>query len=123
MTKKRWRETIIRCCQEAGTYKPYFDNVIDILAEILHNRDIAQATFKKMGGEVVVYHTNRAGIQNIEQHPAMKIVNDLNRDALAYWRDLGLTPAALRKMNEQAFKAKEQSGFSLALVEALRDGA
>lgn len=119
MTKKRWREIITRCCKDAGTYKPYFDQVIDVLADIMYKRDQAQAAFRKMKGEVLVYHTNKAGVQNLELHPALKTVNDLNRDALQYWRDLGLTPSALRKMNEQAFKVKEQSGFSLALAEAL----
>lgn len=119
MTKKRWRDRIIKCCEDAGTYKPYFDDVVDTLADILHKRDEAQMAFKKMGGDVLVYHVNKAGAQNLELHPALKTVNDLNRDALQYWRDLGLTPSALRKLNEAAFKAKEQSGFSMALLEAL----
>lgn len=119
MTKKRWKERIRQCCIDAGTYKPYFDDIIDTLVDILYRRDRAQAAFRKSGGDMFVYHTNKAGAQNLELHPALKTVNDLNRDALQYWRDLGLTPSALRKMNEQAFKPKEQSGFSLALAEAL----
>ena len=119
MTKKRWKDRIIACCQEAGTYKPYFDDVVDTLADILHKRDEAQATYKRMHGDVVIYHVNKSGAKNLELHPCLKTVNDLNRDALQYWRDLGLTPSALRKLNESAFKAKEQSGFSLALAEAL----
>lgn len=119
MTKNRWKARIIKCCEDAGTYKPYFDDVVDTLADILAKRDQAQTAYKKMGGEVVVYHTNKSGAQNLELHPALKTVNDLNRDALQYWRDLGLTPSALRRMNESAFKPKETSGFSLALAEAL----
>ena len=121
MTKKRWRDHITQCCKDAGTYKPYFDDVIDTLAEILYKRDRVQAAFRKMGGDVLVEHTNKGGNKNLELHPALKTVNDLNRDALSYWRDLGLTPAALRKLNEQAFKVKEKSPFSLAIVEALSD--
>ena len=121
MTKKRWRDHITQCCKDAGTYKPYFDDVIDTLAEILYKRDRVQAAFRKMGGDVLVEHTNKGGNKNLELHPALKTVNDLNRDALSYWRDLGLTPAALRKLNEQAFKVKEKSSFSLAIVEALSD--
>lgn len=121
MTKKRWRDHITQCCKDAGTYKPYFDDVIDTLAEILYKRDRVQAAFRKMGGDVLVEHVNKGGNKNLELHPALKTVNDLNRDALSYWRDLGLTPAALRKLNEQAFKVKEKSPFSLAIVEALSD--
>jgi hypothetical protein len=43
------------------------------------------------------------------------MINDLNRDALAYWRDLGLTPAGLKRVNEQALKAAKRSALSEAL--------
>ena len=32
----------------------------------------------------------------------------MNRDALAYWRDLGLTPAGLKKINEEAMAADKK---------------
>ncbi len=117
MTKKKWREQIIKCCEDAGTYRPYFDNVIDTLADILEKRDKAMKYFKKDGGNIIVTHTNRAGAQNLEQHPAIRLVNDLNRDALAYWRDLGLTPAGLKKIDEAAMKQKKRSVLAEALKE------
>ena len=33
-------------------------------------------------------------------------MNDLNRDALAYWRDLGLTPAGYKKLNADVVQDK-----------------
>jgi hypothetical protein len=41
---------------------------------------------------------------------------DLNTQALAYWRDLGLTPAGLKKLNEAALKPAVKK---TALEEAL----
>ena len=124
MTKKKWTERIKKCCEDAGTYKPYFDDVIDTLADILFRRDEAQSIYKKMEGETLIYYTNKSGATNLDLHPALKTVNALNRDALQYWRELGLTPSALRKMNETAFRDQGSSGFSVALMEALdRAGA
>ena len=90
--------------------------MISTLAEILSRRDMALENFEQSGGNILVKHTNKAGATNIEQNPTLRMINDLNRDALQYWRDLGLTPAGLRKINEAAMKAKKRS----ALAEALK---
>lgn len=113
--KKTWTNKIKKACEDAGTYKPYFDSVIDTLASILEKRDEAE---KMMEGEqVIVEHTNKGGNTNLEQHPAVRLINDLNRDALAYWRDLGLTPKGLKTIREDALKEVKAD----ALTEALRE--
>ena len=117
MNKKTWKRRVTEACKSAGTYKPYFEPVIETLADILEKRDEAQEVFETSGGSVVVRHTNKAGATNVEQNPVLRLINDLNRDALAYWRDLGLTPAGLRKLNEKAFEKKKVS----ALAEALKE--
>lgn len=116
MDKSAWVERIRASAVSAGTYRPYFDDVIDTLADILERRDIARELFAASGGNVLVYHTNKAGATNIEQNPVLRMVNDLNRDALTYWRDLGLTPAGLKRIDEQSMKQRKKS----ALAEALR---
>ena len=65
---------------------------------------------------MLVNHTNKAGATNVEQNPCLRLINDLNRDALAYWRDLGLTPAGLKRIDEAAMKQRKKS----ALAEALK---
>lgn len=104
MKKTAWKRKIKAACVAAGTYQPCFDTVIDTLAYILESRDNAEATFQQTGGNVLVIHTNKGGNENIVQNPALRLVNDLNRDALAYWRDLGLTPAGLKRIDEKAVK-------------------
>ena len=88
--------------------------VIDTLASILERRDIIE---EEWDGEVIVEHTNRSGITNKEQSPALRLVNDLNRDALTYWKELGLTPASLKRINETAMKEKKKES---ALERALK---
>lgn len=116
MKKAAWKNRIKRSCQAAETYRPYFDDVIDTLAGILERRDKAQEAFDANGGDVIVEHTNKGGATNYEQNPALRLINDLERDALAYWRDLGLTPAGLKRINEEGLTKKKKS----ALAEALK---
>lgn len=115
MTRNKWRNKIKAACEEAGTYRPFFDSVIDTLAGILERRDEAESLFNE-NPVVVVEHTNRGGQTNHEQNPLVRLINDLNRDALQYWRDLGLTPAGLKKINESAMtKVKKESALEKAL--------
>lgn len=101
--------------KEAGTHADCFEDVIDTLASILEERDRAMEAFEESGGEVIVEHTNKGGATNIEQNPALRLINSLNMDALAYWRDLGLTPKGLKAINDSAIKQKDGDAFISAL--------
>ena len=116
MKKEAWKKKIRAACEDAGTYKPFFDSVIDTLARIMERRDDAVRQFEADGGELVVVHVNKGGAANAEKNPAYVIIRECEQDALAYWRDLGLTPAGLRKINEQAMKEQKRD----PLAEALR---
>ena len=118
MDKADWKIKIVDACREAGTYREWYESVIDTLSEILAQKDKAKEAFEKSGGQVVVRHTNKNGATNIVQNPALRIVNDLNRDALAYWRDLGLTPAGYKKLNADVVGDKGAGGFE-RLIEKL----
>lgn len=116
MTKNDWKNRIKSSCESAGTYRAFFDDTIETLAGILERRDLALEAFEKTGGNVIVKHTNKGGSTNLEQNPALRLVNDLNRDALAYWKELGLTPAGLKRINEEGMKKPKRS----ALAEAMK---
>ena len=120
MQKDEWIRNIKSNCQAAGTYRPYFDTVIETLAGILERRDEALRQFEVSGGHVIVAHTNKGGATNLEQNPALRAINDMNRDALAYWRDLGLTPAGLKKIDEKALKSQKKASMA-DLLKAMAD--
>ena len=109
----------MEACKEAGTYRPFFDDVIETLGDILSRRDEAREMFVESGGNVLVNHTNKAGATNVEQNPCLRLINDLNRDALAYWRDLGLTPAGYKRLNLEAAQAKSNDGFEKILSQLI----
>jgi hypothetical protein len=54
---------------------------------------------------------------NIKKNPRLIVWQDLNTQALAYWRDMGLTPAGLKKLNDAALKAAKKG---TPLEEALK---
>ena len=111
-SKATWKRKIKAACEEAGTYEPFFELTIDQLAGIMENRDAAQKLYKESGGSPVIEHTNKGGNTNLVKNPALVIINECNQQALAYWRDLGLTPSGFKKLgNDMSSKTKKETSF------------
>lgn len=115
MTEMKWKETIKAKCQAVGTYKEAFDPVIDSLASLLAQRDKVKSEFKKSKSGPMMEYVNKNGSKNLVKHPLLVLYNDLDKTALAYWRDLGLTPAGLKKLNEDAMKPPKKNALSEAM--------
>lgn len=115
MTKAGWKRKIKKACVQAGTYAEWCDNVIDTLAAILEKRDAAEEQYRQTKSHPVIMHTNKAGATNLVKNPTLVMWNDLNTSALAYWRDLGLTPSAFRKLTGDAPQKEKRSGLAEAL--------
>lgn len=97
MEKQKWKEIIIQSCVDAKTYKPYFDAVIDTLAQILETRDIIHKQFVDEGCQLtVIKHTDRSKQENISKNPLLMMEIDYNTQALKYWSELGLTARSLK---------------------------
>ena len=109
MDKKEWAQIIKKACEEAGTYQAFFDLVIDQLAGIMETKDTAQKIYEESGGFPVVKYVNKGGHENLRKNPALAIVNECDQQALAYWRDLGLTPSGYKKLGETLVLKKEKS--------------
>lgn len=117
MTAKKWYERIVNAMQGVGTYREEFIPVVETLASILEKRDLTEKAFKESGGQTVVTAERGNGYGEVsKRNPAIALINDLNAQALSYWRDLGLTPSGLKKISEDALKPKRS-----ALAEALAE--
>jgi hypothetical protein len=117
MTAAKWKSKIKKAAIKAGTYKDFCDPVIATLADILEQRDIAKEQFIASGGCMVIKYTNKANATNPSKNPFMLAWNDLNTTALAYWRELGLTPSSFRKITGTTAPAEEKkSGLAAALA-------
>ena len=115
MRKADWKRKIKQATKDAGTYRPFFDSTIDTLAEIMALRDDARRKFTASGGDTVVLNVNKAGNEYYAKNPALVVIDDMNKTALQYWRDLGLTPAGLKRIDEQAMKGQKQNELAAAL--------
>lgn len=122
MEKKDWIRKINAACRKAGTYQPQFKYVIDTLAQIMEDRDKVHEQYVATGSRPTIIHTNKAKEQNIVKNPMLVMELDLNAQALAYWRDLGLTPAGLKKLNADVVKDKTASDGLEKLLEGLSNG-
>ena len=56
-------------------------------------------------------HTNKGGNTNLVKNPALVIINECNQQALAYWRDLGLTPSGFKKLGNDMASKKTEGSF------------
>lgn len=106
MNRLEWKKLITEAADDAGTYRPFFEAVVDTLAGILERRDEAEKAYEESGeGPMVGSASN--GI--LRKNPTLLMINELNRDALAYWRDLGLTPAGYKKLISEGEKVAAAS--------------
>lgn len=95
MEKSKWAKKIKELCESAGTYQRFYDPVIETLAGIMELRDNAE---EKFDGRTVIEHTNKGGSTNLVKNPALVILMDCNTQALAYWKELGLTARSYKAM-------------------------
>ena len=113
-TEKGFREKLRIACRGVGTYREEFEPVIARLAECYVRMQQTRGEFKRSGGHILVEYTNKAGAANLQKNPLLTELDFLQKTALEMERELGLTPAALRKINEAAMLAVAEPEDPLA---------
>ena len=116
MDSKKWKAKIKKATVTVGTYQPSFDDVINTLADLLAERDRVYEQYIKDGAQPLVEVISDRGASNMRNNPLLVTWRDMNRDALQYWRDLGLTPAGLKKINEDSMQKQEGSSLTTVLA-------
>jgi hypothetical protein len=114
-TIRQYENDIIRKMTTIGIYREEFEQTIYILAKMLREYDETERNFEDTGGRVVIKYTNKAGATNATKNPYYLALESLRVSILEYLKELGLTPAALKKINEASLHPKRNS----ALVDAL----
>lgn len=98
MGKSSWKSIITKQMTALGIKTEPYKPVIATLCDILEQRDAVYAQYLSEGAEPVREYTNKAGATNLTKNPLLILWDDLNKSALAYWRDLGLTPSSYKKL-------------------------
>lgn len=118
-TEKQYKTAIIKRMNAIGTYRKEFLPTIERLAALYCQRDLLEKQFAASGGNPVIMHTNKAGAANPTKNPFLTARDEVYNQLLSHERELGLTPAALKKMNESALRPVQSNGFAAALEQAL----
>ena len=117
MTKNKWKKVVLEQFEALGVESAPYLRIIETLAQILEQRDKTYEEFKESGGRSVLEYTNKGGNTNPTKNPRLVLWDDLNKSALAYWRELGLTPSSYKKLTgEGARKETKQKGLAAALA-------
>ena len=118
--EKKYISAIVKRMKAIGTYRKEFMPTIERLAMLYVQRDKLELQYEESGGNPVIMHTNKAGATNPTKNPFLTARDEVYSQLLSHERELGLTPSALKKMNEQAMKAPvKASGFAAVISEAL----
>ena len=116
MEKAEWMRKIKAACKKAGTYQPPFTYIIETLAQIMEDRDKVHEQYVQTGAHPTIIHTNKAKEQNIVKNPMLVMEMDLNAQALAYWKEMGLTPGGLKRLNAEVVKDNQRQGGNLEKI-------
>lgn len=117
MTAAAWVKKITAQMRLKGIESEGFETTILTLADMLEERDKIYTQYKKEGAHPLIEHTSDRGATNRIANPLLKEWQTMNRDALVYWRELGLTPKGLKALNEQAVAQNKAPDLSDILHE------
>ena len=101
MNAKQWKKAIEEQIKFDADYIPAFKTTIQILSEMLEERDRIYTAYLDAGAQPVIEFTSDRGAVNLKPNPLLKQWQEINASALLYLRDLGLTAAGLRKLQGQ----------------------
>ena len=103
--------------KQVGTYNASFMYTINTLAKVLADYEKTINLFERSGGQVIVKHTNKSGATNIVKNPLYQAIEKLRDDIIAYSRELGLTPAGLKRIKDKDNTSKKESRLERVLHE------
>ena len=121
LTKSKWKTLILDQMDALHVQNQAYESIVETLAGILEQRDKTFREFKASGGLSVIEYTNKGGATNMTKNPLLILWDDLNKTALSYWRELGLTPSSYKKMTGVTGKEPEVSGLAAALASIEKD--
>ncbi len=117
MSKTKWKNLIKKQLTALGLQNDAYESTVESLAAILEQRDKTFEEFQQNGGKSVIEYTNKGGSTNMTKNPLLVLWDDLNKTALAYWRELGLTPSSYKKLTGTGAKQeKSKKGLAAALA-------
>ena len=99
--------------QALGIYKPEFNAAISIYAGLIEQYSVLEREFRKSKFTVL----EKTGYSdNAKKSPIVATLENLRKDILSYSNALGLTPAGLKKISDEANRQKKQPVSKLEMA-------
>lgn len=110
MTERAWKQYINKQLRDNGNYDiEHYAATVEALAALLARRDAIKEEWMNGGGAFLTEQTNKAGATNQVINPLVKELDSIDRVALNYFRELGLTPKGQAALKNNAFTANNSS--------------
>lgn len=106
-TEKGYRLKIREACRSVGTYRDEFEPVIARLARLYERAEQARTQWRAEGSPFYVTQVNKGGNEYYVKHPLLTEIDSDEAVILNLEKELGLTPAAINKINEAALGKKQ----------------
>ena len=125
LTERKAKMGIVRSMRSLGTYREEYEPIIDRLAKLYVDYDRIISQYEASGRNPVVKHTNKYGATNLVKNPFLTARDDIYDKILAHERELGLTPASIKRMDRLPNDAQrdDQKDPFLAALENLADSS
>ena len=101
-TAKGFRLKIREACRSVGTYREDFEEIIGRLAELYVRANLAKDQWREEGSPFYVTQVNKGGNEYYVKHPLLQEIDNTEKAILMLEKELGLTPAAIKRINEAA---------------------
>lgn len=109
------RRLIVERMKALGVYKPQYDALIGRTARLYVKLDELEKEYEKSGCSRFVEYTNKAGATNLVPNPHIRAIEDAYAELLVHERELGLTPAAMKKLGDVGSPTPKKSPLEMAL--------
>lgn len=101
--------------QALQTYRPQFDSVIEAYAQTKQIYQACMRQFYQDGCKITESYTNKAGATNDRKTALYLTIETLRKDIINYENILGLTPAGIKKINDEMRAKTKVSKLDLML--------
>ena len=106
-TEKGFRLKIRDACRELGVYQEAFESTIELMAEYYVRAQQAKEEWREEGSPLLLEQTNKGGNTYFIRHPLLQEIDNCSKMIMTMKRELGLTPSAIKKINEAALGKKQ----------------
>lgn len=104
MSVKRNKEKLIAAMQTLGVYRQEFAEAIELTAKLMEDCAKAEKQTKAKDYQPIVTKVNKTGQEYQAKNVWTTMVEQYRKDIIANLAQLGLTPAGLKKLNDELSK-------------------